>query len=89
MMTYWCIAQNGIGVHQLKAGSKRRRTQAELREQYDMEQLQEVERMEKDAQLGTQAEELEQLKQKLAKMEEEHAEERQMAAWCRENVEQT
>lgn len=54
-----------------------------------MEQLQEVERMEKDAQLGTQAEELEQLKQKLAKMEEEHAEERQMAAWCRENVEQT
>ena len=45
--------------------------------------------MEKEGQLSSQADELEQLKQKLAKMEEEHAEEKQMAQWCRENVEQT
>jgi hypothetical protein len=38
-----CIATNGIGAHLLKAGSKRRRTQAEMKEQYHLEQLSEME----------------------------------------------
>ena len=32
-----CLANNGIGAHLLKAGSKRRRTQAEMKDQYEME----------------------------------------------------
>ena len=35
------IASNGVSVNLLKAGSKRRRTQAEMREQYDKELLEE------------------------------------------------
>ena len=46
-MTFWSnTAQRGASVHLLKAGSKRKRTQAEMREQYDMEQLAEFDKQE-------------------------------------------
>ena len=33
------VASNGIGNHLLKAGSKRRRTQAEMKDQYEQDEL--------------------------------------------------
>jgi len=42
-MLFSCIASKGIGVHMLKAGSKRRRTQADMKTQEEMEQLVEIE----------------------------------------------
>ena len=45
------IATKGISAHLLKVGSKRRRTQAEIKDQYEMEQLEAVEKADNDAQM--------------------------------------
>ena len=37
LMHFLCSATNGIGAHLLKAGSKRRRTKAEIQEAQNME----------------------------------------------------
>ena len=44
-------ATKGRGVHILKPGSKRRRKDAEIKEQYEYEQLCEIEARDADAQL--------------------------------------
>ena len=58
-----CIASKGIGAHLLKVGSKRRRTQAEIKEQLEEEELSNVLQSEADDQIK-------QLKQRLAEAEE-------------------
>jgi len=55
------IAVNGNSAHLIKVGSKRRRTQAELKEQYEMDQLIEVEQQESEQKAKTQVEQIKEL----------------------------
>ena len=54
----------------MKAGSKRRRTQAEMKEQYEMEQLEAIEKMEREAITQCKNEEIARLEAKLQEMQE-------------------
>ena len=50
------IATKGRGVHILKAGSKRRRTQADMREQFEMEQVMDAVNHENESKVKEQSE---------------------------------
>ena len=43
---------NGSAAHLLKAGSKRRRTQAELKEQYEMDALDHIEKVDNESKIN-------------------------------------
>ena len=68
-MTLSIVADKGNGAHLLKAGSKRRRTQAEMKEQFQMEQLEEMEARDKEAQISEQQRQIQELQQQMTQME--------------------
>ena len=57
------IATKGRGVHILKAGSKRRRTQADMRDQYEMEQVMDAVNHENESKVKEQSEQIQNLEQ--------------------------
>ena len=69
LTTLLIVADKGIGAHLLKVGSKRRRTQAEMKEQYHMEQLEEMEGRDKDAQIAEFQKQIQEMQQQMVQME--------------------
>ena len=69
LMTLSIVADKGNGAHLLKAGSKRRRTQAEMKEQFQMEQLEEMEARDKDAQIAEFQKQIQEMHNQMVEME--------------------
>ena len=69
LTTLLIVADKGNGAHLLKVGSKRRRTQAEMKEQYHMEQLEEMEARDKDAQIAEFQKQIQEMQQQMVQME--------------------
>lgn len=66
------IASKGSGAHLLKAGSKRRRTQAEMKDQYEQKQLEDVQNREYEVRLSDSTDRIAALEQQLMEMQEEN-----------------
>ena len=69
LTTLFIVADKGNGAHLLKVGSKRRRTQAEMKEQYHMEQLEDMESKDKDAQIVEFQKQIQEMQQQMVEME--------------------
>ena len=63
-----CLANNGRGVHILKTGSKRRRTQAEMKEQLAQESIARIEAAGQDDESSDKDKKIEELEKKLEEM---------------------
>ena len=70
-MIYLFPATKGRGVHTLKAGSKRRRTQAQMRDQYEMEQVMDVVNQENESKVKEQSDRIQNLEQQLNSLSQE------------------